>query len=479
MSLHRRARGAIEPAASLVRAAASEAQRSRLPQMAAALSYRTIFSLVPMIVVALLAMRLFATDQDITEALNKALRFTGLSAIGAADNPALMGPFPEGHEPPLPVPAASQTPAAAPDRALETTGSARVDEMIRALVDRVRTLDFRALTAVGLAALIYAAIAMLVEVERAFNQIYRVPIGRSWVRRITQYWTLLTLGTLGIGATFLVTERFASWLAREIRAGDGASPGALAPMLIGYGSTVVLSTLLLLLAYTVVPNTRVRLWPALCGAVLAAVLWEASKWGFAQYLARSAGYQRLYGAIAVLPLFLLWIYVTWLIVLLGLQTSHSIQHGRRSRAAPADTPVPAIVDPTAALAIMGALAARFDRGEPASSDALAKDANLPLPLAAALIARLADAGLVVRLVGEPERFSLARPAERIDAGAVLAVGHALASAPACPMADALAAARRAVVQGRSLAEALGLPIRSTADDPTQNAAPAPLGHAAS
>ncbi|MFN0134297.1 MAG: YhjD/YihY/BrkB family envelope integrity protein [Phycisphaerales bacterium] len=458
-ALKNKARWAVQPAATLVRAAADEAQRSRLPQMAAALSYRTIFSLIPMIVVALLAMRLFATDEDITAALNKALRFTGLSAISASDDAAMMGPFPEGVVPPSPTtasPGAIVQGGATAGGEIETTGSARVDEMVRSLVDRVRKMDFRALTVVGLAALIYAAIGMLVEVERAFNQIYRVPLGRSWVRRITQYWTLLTLGTLGVGATFLVTERFATWLAREIRWGDASTHDALALGLIGYGSTVILSSLLLLLAYTVVPNTRVRVWPALAGAVLAAVLWEASKWGFAQYLARSAGYQKLYGAIAVLPLFLLWVYVTWLIVLMGLQTSYYIQHGRKSRPTPGEAPMPAIVDPAAALAVMGALAARFERGESATPDALAQDTNLSATIVPLLLERLAEAGLVARVAGPEERFMLSRPADRIDAGAVLAAGHALAGAPGGALGEALASARRSVVQGRSIAEVLGI-----------------------
>ncbi|HWQ28598.1 MAG TPA: YhjD/YihY/BrkB family envelope integrity protein, partial [Dehalococcoidia bacterium] len=143
------------------------------------------------------------------------------------------------------------------------------------------------------------------------------PAGRSWARRITQYWTLLTLGTILLFTTFYVGEKFKSWAADVGESTGLMGRGPVALAVIGYSVTVVISTLLLLLAYLTVPNTKVRWRPALVGAFVAAVLWEAGKWGFTQYLRYSAAYERIYGSIALIPLFLLWVYLTWLIVLLG------------------------------------------------------------------------------------------------------------------------------------------------------------------
>src|SRR5262249_6220086 len=160
-----------------------------------------------------------------------------------------------------------------------------------------------------------------------FNQIYRVPLGRSWARRIVNYWSLLTLGALGLGTSFVMTE----WISRKIayiteNVVHGESSTILLG-LVGYLLTVTVSTVMFLLVYTVVPNTRVKVGPALSGAAVAAVVWEASKWAFTQYLKFSTGYAKLYGSIALIPLFLLWVYVTWCIVLFGLNVAYYLQHG--------------------------------------------------------------------------------------------------------------------------------------------------------
>jgi uncharacterized BrkB/YihY/UPF0761 family membrane protein len=251
--------------------AAAEAQRSKLPQMAAALSYRTIFGLIPVMVVALIALKFFTTDADMADLLNRAMQYSGLSSIAVGESPAAMGPFPEEYyaEPvakgePQQTTAATQeaasksetkTAAVAEGKVLAAAESSqRLDQWIKDLVGRVSSINFKAIGIIGLLALIYAAISMLVEVERAFNQVYRVPLGRSWVRRITHYWTLLTLGSMGLFLTFYVGQRFTTELVK-VAAWAGADSGsALLLAAIGYFSTATISTLLFLLVYTVVPE---------------------------------------------------------------------------------------------------------------------------------------------------------------------------------------------------------------------------------
>jgi membrane protein len=437
----------------LVKSVNAEAQRSRLPQMAAALAFRTIFGMIPVMVVALVALRFFTTDEDIAAALNNALRFTGLSQIEVA--PAEMGPFPEDYYLAHPQTAAGAAAVTTPTDAEAT----RLDQWIRSLVQRVSSINFKAVSLVGLAALLYAAIAMLVEIERAFNQVYRVPIGRSWARRVTQYWTLLTLGSIGLAATFYVGQRFTAWLGSVTRFGAQDNERQVSIVLLGYLTTVAISTSMLLLAYTVVPNTRVKLRPALAGALLAALLWEAGKLGFTQYLHFSRGYARLYGSIALIPLFMLWVYVTWLIVLVGLQFAYYLQHGRQKTVAqPSEALGPAIVDPGSSLAVMGALARRFEDGRPALPKDLAHELGLQEGIARQILSALAEAGHVLRVPqGERDAYSLARPPDRTSAVEVLAIGEALANpsgkAPE-GIAESLRLARTELVRGKSLGQVM-------------------------
>lgn len=432
----------LHPARRLMANAADNAQRSRLPQMAAALSYRTIFGLIPVIAVALVALKAFTTKEDMTNAINEAMKYSGLASI-AVDDASPVGP---------PAPGPEQS-------SLATPKQERLDDWIGDLVNRVMSLDVRAITIIGLIALIYAALSMLVEVERAFNQTFRVPTGRSWVRRITHYWTLLTLMPLGLFATFAVGQRVSGWLADPANLGGLGSAQAMLVGAAGYLFTVGISTLLFLLAYTVVPNTRVRLMPALIGALLAAILWESGKWGFTQYVRYSAGYSRLYGSIALIPLFLLWVYVTWCVALFGLNVAYYLQHGRHGAAKPIENAAPAFVDPASILSVMTALARRFAEGQPADAAFLSAKLALQEPIVRQMLERLAAADLILRVEhkDKPGMYSLARPPEKIEAERVLQVGEELAGQlrPAAEemgrFGDALRSARLAVVQNKSLA----------------------------
>ena len=442
----------------------ADARSSTLAQMAAALSYRTLFSLIPMIVVGLVLLRAFTTNQDVENLLSSAFKYAGLSDISVAEKPepvlpkwSMIGGLP------VAIPQAPQPAAAAPPDAQP----ARLDAFIRDLVQRVSAVPFASIGWIGLAMLIYAAIGMLVELERSFNQIYRVPVGRSWTRRITQYWTVLTLGTGFLAATFFVGEQFKTW-AGTFTESHGLGAGGVTIGLIGFGITVFISTLLFLLAYCTIPNTRVALRAALAGAVVAAACWESGKWGFTQYVRMSAGssYGRLYGSLALVPLFLFWVYITWLVTLFGLRVAYYIQHTRRATVAqPREAAEPAIVDPSAILTVTVALAERFEKGQAASASDLSEQLGVQCPIVEQMLERLAKGGVVHRLEQEtndqdPDRYALAKPPERIFAEDVLALGldleGSLAPGPAGRMTETIRQCRIDAVKGKDVASLAGL-----------------------
>ncbi|MCW5777506.1 MAG: YihY/virulence factor BrkB family protein, partial [Phycisphaeraceae bacterium] len=208
--------------------------RTPLPAMAAALAYRTIFGLIPVFVIGLVVLGAFATKEHVTDVVRDLLRYAGLTEIviepeaEATDFGAVGAGF-------LPI-----VPTEGGAEAQEETkgAAARLDAWVEQLVLNVREVKLVAIGLTGLAMLAYAALSFVVEIERAFNRIYHAPTGRSWPRRVTQYWTMLTLGSVFLVASFYVGGSFTGWVAKIDGGGDQS---ALVPIA-GFAVTVVIST---------------------------------------------------------------------------------------------------------------------------------------------------------------------------------------------------------------------------------------------
>lgn len=167
------------------------------------------------------------------------------------------------------------------------------------------------LTAVGLLVLMITAIMLMATIEQAFNDIWRTPNTRKRLYRFLVYWALLTLGPILVAVSLTLTSKFftLSFLGRpEVTLLHSMLNVAL-PLVFEFGAVVLL--------YTVVPNVTVLWRNALVGGLFAAVLLETAKYLFAASMKYFTSYQILYGAIAALPIFLVWVYISWVIVLLG------------------------------------------------------------------------------------------------------------------------------------------------------------------
>lgn len=167
------------------------------------------------------------------------------------------------------------------------------------------------LTAVGVLFLFVTAMIVLQTIDRALNQIWRAPRPRSRAQRVFIFWALLTIGPLLIGASLSLT----SWLVSQ-------SLGLVKDLpLAGEALLKVVPILLTGLAFTLLyiamPNRRVLVRDALCGGFLAALAFEWMKHGFALYVTHFPTHKLIYGAFASVPIFLMWIYLSWLVVLFG------------------------------------------------------------------------------------------------------------------------------------------------------------------
>jgi membrane protein len=167
------------------------------------------------------------------------------------------------------------------------------------------------LTVFGMVGLAISAVLVMHTILDAFNHIWRVRRPRSLAVRIALYWAVLTIGPILIGGSLSVT----SWLLALSDDLDRFAPGIKGMLL--RSLPFVLTTLALAFVYATVPNRFVATGDALIGGLLAALVFEAVKFGFTRYLAMFPTYTLIYGTFASLPVFLLWIYLSWLVVLLG------------------------------------------------------------------------------------------------------------------------------------------------------------------
>ena len=168
------------------------------------------------------------------------------------------------------------------------------------------------LTAAGLGLLVLTSLMLMAMIEDSFNAIWRVPKQRETVYRFLVYWAILTLGPLLAGVSVSVTYYVTSLSVFSY------TPGV-RWVRVGLGDVLpfILSTLIFLLLYTIVPNAQVRWKHALQGSVFAAFLFAGAKYGFALFVMHYSSYQFIYGALAALPVFLMWIYLSWMVILLG------------------------------------------------------------------------------------------------------------------------------------------------------------------
>ena len=181
------------------------------------------------------------------------------------------------------------------------------------------------LTGAGSLVLVVIAILLMNTIEQSFNRIWRVRRARSWLNRFVMYWAVLTLGPMLLGASLALTSYFAllSTNAPELLQHIFESFWArMAPFLIAWFGFSVM--------FMVVPHRRVQLKHAVVGALLSALLFELAKAAFVFYVGFSTTYEHLYGALAIIPIFLLWIYVLWVVVLLGASLTAALTTFRAS-----------------------------------------------------------------------------------------------------------------------------------------------------
>jgi len=263
---------------------------NRAGQQAAALSYQTIFGIVPLAIVMLL---IFQGLEAYSEIGDKIKNFV----YDQANLAAFESPVTE---------------------STDSTETVSLTEHLDRIVAKFFTATSKGvISIVSVLFVIWAAFALLSMVEKAFNNIFHVGRGRGFVHRIVNYWAVLTLGPLLIAAGIYATTQYSA-----VGRIQQTVMSNIAPVVLSF----LVAAVVLFLLYLILPNAKVRFTAALWGALVAAIVWVAAK-NIYQFCVTELGlYRTVYGVMALIPVTVLWIYITWLIVLFGLQVTYTTQH---------------------------------------------------------------------------------------------------------------------------------------------------------
>ncbi len=212
----------------------------------------------------------------------------------------------------------------------EELGSGLEDFIYKFLVpaagDEVRTYlaqfsgQVGQLTVLGLASFLLTALLLLSNIESSFNDIWRVKRGRNMTARLTIYWALVTLGPLMMGASLAISGYLVAFAAGAV---DGYTQqvNSFAVVMLPF----LLETLAFMMLYLIMPNVRVSLVHALVGALVAVCLFELTKMGFRFYISNFGNFKAVYGALSTLPVFLIWVYLSWVVALFGAEVVAVLQ----------------------------------------------------------------------------------------------------------------------------------------------------------
>lgn len=253
------------------------------------------------------------------------------------------------------------------------------------------------LSALGAVALILTALVTMLTIDRAFNHIWKVKAARPFAQRLVIYWAVVTLGPLLMGASITVTSDLFS------ATGGFAKGSPLLSALLSTFFSVALTTGAFTLLYMAIPNRFVDWRDAAAGGFLAAAAFEIAKRIFVVFVTKFPTYTVVYGALAALPIFLIWIYVSWLITLMGAVLAAALPIVKYERWWHVATPGSAFID---AMAVLKVLHQARAHGTTAAVDARTIRAmtRIGFDESESLLEKMLDAGWVGRIkVDLPKR----------------------------------------------------------------------------
>lgn len=366
---------------------------NRAGQQAAALAYHTVFGIVPLAIVTLLIFQSLPRYSDLGEKVRTLV-------------------YEQLHLTTIEYPSDDQ------EKIMLT------DHLDGIVANFFKGVNKGSITILSVPIIIWAALALLSTIERAFNNIWHVARGRSFVHRVINYWALLTLGPLLLGAGIYLTTRYSALSRFQESVSSNVAQAVTA---------YLVALVAFFLLYLVLPNTKVNANAAVWGAAVAALVWTVAKWFFGMYVTKVIPYSQIYGVLGLIPLGVFWIFVTWLIVLFGLQLTFTTQHLSTLDAAEISaarkTEENFIANDATVINIVREIAAAFQNNQaPVSPESICSKLHIPGEFGEKILNHLVERRLVAKTSDPSVGYVPARDPANVTLGdiaeAVAAAGYA-------------------------------------------------------
>ena len=273
-----------------------------------------------------------------------------------------------------------------------------------------------ALGSVGFIFLILTSFSLMEQTESTINAIWGVKHKRSFIQRWVFYWAALTIFPLLVGLSISATAYLGSLKGVQ----------EISQQVVPYGYRILpvaLQGLAFFLFYLVLPRTRVRFFSALAGAFVASIMWEFLKKAYLLYTSSAISYNLIYGSLAVLPLFMIWLFISWLVALYGAELAYAWQNFRILDENRKTSEVSSQLFEAVSLDILLESTRSFIRGEKAfDPEKFSRNHNLPYDLVNSAVNKLVSAGILKHLDGQvillrdPEGISVNEALEAIRTG---------------------------------------------------------------
>lgn len=285
--------------------------------------------------------------------------------------------------------------------------TAEQEVLSQRILGYISNTDFKALGAFGTALLISAVILMLGNVEKTFNDIWGVTRARTLVRKISDYISVLILGPV---LMVVASAMIASFSSNTVVVALSQNPVFKNFFILFH---TVLPHAVLWIAFTamymMMPNTRVKFLPALVAGVLCGSLWEGAFRFYTYFNIGVTNYNKIYGTFAALPIFIIWIYISWIIVLIGAQLSNAVQHIRAYQQELTASTASSREREAMAFYIMTVVAKRFHSGlPPLAAEEISGMLGLSSKIILDIMRILVGAGILSEVFGDDPTFQPAK-----------------------------------------------------------------------
>lgn len=281
------------------------------------------------------------------------------------------------------------------------------EEIAQRITQFIENLNVGVLGSVGLALLLYIAVSLMQKIEASFNFIWHITQLRSIGQRFSSYLSVLLVGPLlvfsaiGLTASATSVDVVRNVLELEPLGRLFHLIGQTLPYLLVIGAFTFL--------YIFLPNTRVRLVPALVGGIAGGILWQTAGWAFATFVMTSTRYSAIYSSFAIMVLFMIWIYLSWLILLIGASVAFYVQHPQYLIARGGEPALSIRMRERLALVIMRHIAMRHMAGDPPwNLQELTHTLGVPMHAVQAVLEALERGGLLAESNDDPPGYLPAR-----------------------------------------------------------------------